>query len=314
MFDIIIAGNVNLCTTVQVGAFPVEYAKTRYVRHGISDHVSGVGLNVSASIASLGHRPCLSGVIGNDVIGDVIITELDRRGIGAEGVVRDYDATPRSLVLEGEGGMGAIFTDLKDDQVYQYPEDSFRALLEFAERVHVTNINWAYPLALLAKEAGKPVSTDVQSIFTLDDPYNKRFIEIADLVFFSDEQLDVSIEDVMKRLWHEFDVQVAVCGRGPSGATMGVRDQETLYTVKPLMTRPPVSTTGAGDAMVGSFLSSLLTHYNEVDALIRSQIFAGHKIGEVGSTSGLMSRHDLDAAFAAVKPGRVAARSLAAEV
>ena len=62
-FDFLVAGNVNLETRLRVGSFPVDYEKLRFAPGGITDEVSGVGLNVSAALGALGHSVALATVL-----------------------------------------------------------------------------------------------------------------------------------------------------------------------------------------------------------------------------------------------------------
>ena len=54
MSRITICGLVNLETTVPVDNFPVEYCPIDYKFFGITTHPSGVGLNLSSALKSLG--------------------------------------------------------------------------------------------------------------------------------------------------------------------------------------------------------------------------------------------------------------------
>lgn len=47
MSHVLVAGLINIETTVQVEGFPVEYTPVRYPFFGVKTTVSGVGLNVS---------------------------------------------------------------------------------------------------------------------------------------------------------------------------------------------------------------------------------------------------------------------------
>ena len=205
-------------------------------------------------------------------------------------------ASPRSVILVGGEGRAAAFTDLKDALEQRYPLERFDALLDGVDHVHATNIEWALELGRHAKARGKRVSTDVQAIPSAGDPYNSRFIEIADVVFFSAENLTQSVEETIRAMW-ERGVQVVVCGRGADGAVLGLRAGQTIESVPATPTRPIVSTIGAGDALAAGFLSGFTAGMAARDALRRAQLFAGHMIGETGATRGLLTAGELNARF-----------------
>ncbi len=301
---ILVAGNVNLETQLRVeDGFPIEYSKSRFAFFGVSDHISGVAYNIASGLAVLGHRTGLLTMLGTDSLGALIKDELERTSIDVRGVRRVVPATPRSVILNDKDGRGAIFTDLKNLQDCEYPLDVARPLIEEAALVHATNINWALPVAHAAREMGKIVSTDVQAIRSLDDEYNRRFIDVADIVFFSAENLEVPIEEVIHEMWEKFDVKLAVCGRGADGGTVGVRETGEIFSLPATATGPVQSTTGCGDAMAACFVSSHVCEFSPRNALLRAQIFAGHKLGFVGGATGFLTRPELDERFETVVVG-----------
>ncbi|MCB2156139.1 carbohydrate kinase family protein [bacterium] len=290
---ILVAGNVNLETSVLVGQFPIEYAKSRFIPHGVSDNPAGVGWNIALALRTLEIDVELAAILGRDALGQSLIPEIASHGIATGGIVQAMDDSPRSVILVGEEGRAAAFSDLKDALAQTYPLDDFDALLDRVDHVHATNIEWALALGRRAKERGKRVSTDVQAIPSVDDAYNRRFIEIADVVFFSDENLEQDAESAIQTMWNR-GVQIAICGCGADGAMLGVRESQTIATLPATPTRPVVSTIGAGDSLVSGFLSGFVSGLTPRDALARAQYFAGHMIGEPGATRGFLKKDELD--------------------
>jgi sugar/nucleoside kinase (ribokinase family) len=298
MFDFLVAGNVNLETRLGAGSFPVDYEKLRFAPGGIADEVSGVGLNVSAALAALGHDVGLATVLGRDRLGDVIYGALREKSLRLEGVVRAMEDTMRTVVLSDTEGEEALYVDRKEISDVEYPPGLFRELAEQAGLVYIAHTFWTLPLGSLAKAAGKPVATDLQAIQRLDH-FEARFAQLADIVLFSSERLAVDVPDAIRQLWDEFDVSVAVCGHGSKGATIGVRDGRLIQTVPAVHLRSVVSTTGAGDAMAAGFLSGMMTGHDPMTSLCRAQVFAGHQVGEGSASRGFLSREALDDACAA---------------
>jgi len=302
MFDILVAGNVNLETRVHAGGFPITYEKSRFTPHGVLDEPSGAGGNVSAALAALGHRVCLATLLGSDPVGALVRASLEATPIALDGVVQSMAHTMRTVVLSDSQGREAMCVDRKDIGDVQYPVERFRLLMERASLVYVAHTSWTVPLGRMAREAGKRVATDLQNLKSLD-PYEARFAGLADIVFFSDERLSTGVADTIRRLWEDFDVETAVCGQGAAGATLGVRENRLIQTVPAVRLCPVVSTTGAGDAMAAGFLSGLMTGHGPLEALSRAQVFAGHHVGEVGSTRGFLDRDALDRHCRAGGPG-----------
>jgi sugar/nucleoside kinase (ribokinase family) len=302
MFDLLVAGNVNQETRLGVGSFPVGYEKLRFAPGGVADEVSGVGLNVSAALAALGHDVGLATVLGRDRLGDMVYGALREKSLRLDGVVRAMEHTMRTVVLSDTEGEEALYVDRKEISDIEYPPGLFRELAEEAGIVYIAHTSWTLPLGSLAKAAGKLVATDLQAIQRLDY-HEARFAELAEVVFFSSERLAVDASDVIRQLWDEFDVSVAVCGQGPKGATIGVRDGGLIQTVPAVHLRPVVSTTGAGDAMAAAFLSGMMAGHDPVTSLYRAQVFAGHQVGEGSASRGFLSREALDGVCAMDREG-----------
>ncbi|MDX2175525.1 MAG: carbohydrate kinase family protein [Candidatus Sumerlaeia bacterium] len=299
MGPIIVAGITNIETSLAVEGFPVDYAKSRFVFHGVRDRIGGVGYNVGRALAHLGARVELATMLGRDRFGAMLEGELRATpGLGCAGVLRAQERTLRSVIAVDPAGRGAMFTDLKDSQETAYPRSALQALLPGAGILHASNINWAYDLALAAKEAGVRVCTDVQAIGSLDEPYNTRFLHAADIVLFSGENLRVDAAAAVRRLWDDFDVRLAVCTLGAEGALLGDRSERVVRHFPAVPLRAPRNVTGAGDAFAAGFLAALQGSHTPEEAVLRGQLVAGYRIGEEGDDHGLPPRELLEAEYA----------------
>lgn len=291
MFDILVAGNVNLGTRVSVGEFPICYEKVRFAPEGVADGLSGVAYNFSTALAALGHRVCLATVLGRDLLGDLLRAQLEQTPICLGGVVQTMERTMRTVILSDAKGGEAMFVDRKAIREARYPDERFRDLLTGASAVYIAHTFWTLPLGQLARAANKLVATDLQNLEHLD-PFNGRFAELADIVFFSDERLGHAVDDTIRMLWDDFDVEMVICGQGAQGATLGVRGERSIEKVAAVPKGAAVNTTGAGDAMAAGFLSAIVAGYQPRKALFRAQVFAGHHVGEHGG--GYLSSDELD--------------------
>jgi len=254
-----------------------------------------VALNVTSALSRLGHEVQLATVLGEDLLGEVVVGELSRRGLHSNaGVRRDHNiSTARTVVLSAADGSDSMFTDLKNHQDYVWPEWQVKELVEGARVVHATNINWGLQFARAARTAGIPVATDVHGLTTLEDAYNRRFLELADIVFFSAEKLGTPVEEFVRELFQRHPARLVVVGRGAQGAMAWERGGEPIHLpATPL--RTVVSATGCGDAMAAAFLSCHLRGFPVREALRRAQLFAGWKIGELGGSNGHLTRARLD--------------------
>ena len=197
----------------------------------------------------------------------------------------------RTVILSDAKGGEAMFVDRKAIGEAEYPDERFSELLPGTTAVYIAHTFWTQPLGRLAKAANKLVATDLQNLEHLDD-FEGRFAKLADIVFFSDERLSHSMDDIIRRLWDEFDVGIVVCGQGARGAALGVRSERSIEHAAAVPKGLAVNTTGAGDAMAAGFLSAIVAGCQPREALFRAQVFAGHHVGELGG--GHLSREELD--------------------
>ncbi|MEZ4767856.1 MAG: carbohydrate kinase family protein [Caldilineales bacterium] len=289
---ILVSGLINIETTVRVDGFPIPYFPVRYPFFGVRSTVSGVGLNVSKALATLGNDVRFLSLIGQDAAGALVRGELAQIGIDDRYVVSQIAETAQSAILYDDTGRRQINVDLKDIQETAYPEALFEEAAAGCRLAALCNINFSRPLLTLARRRGMTVACDVHTIADLNDPYNADFMRAADILFMSDEALPVSPEEWAAAVQARYGNGIVVVGLGTKGALLAVKG-ETPVRVPAVATRPVVNTIGAGDALFSSFLHFWSKSGNPHDALRKSVVFASFKIGESGAASGFLDEAGL---------------------
>ena len=289
MSRILVSGLINLETTLRVDGFPIEYSPARYPFFGVDSSVSGVGFNVAVALSTLGDDARLLSLVGNDLPGQAARERLSGIGISAQYVLPSLPRTPQSVVLYDAAGRRQVNTDLKDLQERVYPVDRFDEALAGSDLAALTNINFSRPLLSRAREAGIPIACDVHAISQLDDPYNADFMRQATILFMSHERLPMEPAAWLATLMHEYAApRVAVVGLGQDGALLAVRGETGSYHVPARLTRPVVSTVGAGDALFSAFLHVYVKKGDPYEALRMATVFASYKIGATGGAEGFL--------------------------
>jgi ribokinase len=291
--SIIVAGLVTIETSASVDAFPVEYSPAEYRFNGITSSVSGVGFNIAKALATLGSRPRLVSIIGNDIYRDIVSGELAANNIEGKYVLPLLAETCQSVILYDKEKR-KILLDLKNIQETAYPAESFRPLAGEKPGIAVCcNINYARAFLKPFKEAGKTIATDVHALSSLDDEYNRDFMAYADILFLSNANFTGREEHVLGELAGRFSPRIIVMGCGGDGSKMYVRDDGKITNAPAVYTRPVVNTIGAGDALFSSFLHFYGKSGDPYAAIKRAAIFASYKVGESGGARGFLTEADV---------------------
>ena len=289
-----VAGLVNVETTVAIDGFPLDYFPVRYPFYGLHTAVSGVGWNIARALTTLGNSVDFASLIGGDQNGQLARQGLANAGIHDGLVLSTLDATAQSVILYDPAGRRQIHVDLKDIQSQSYPVHLAEAAIRYCDLAVICNINFARPLLDIAKQAGKPIATDVHALADLDDAYNREYMQAATILFLSDDSLPDAPEAVAQYLLGHTSAAIVVIGLGAQGALLAVRADDFIGRFPAVQTRPVVNTIGAGDALFSAFLDRYLRQGDPYAALQAAQVFASYKIGEKGAAEGFLSPDELD--------------------
>lgn len=287
MKKILVSGLLNTETTTSVRGFPVNYYPIDYTFFGIDTAVSGVAFNIAKALRTLGDEVCLTSMVGNDFPAAYIQNTLKELDIATDNILPSLKQTPSSVVLYDSDGRRQIYCDLKDIQESSYPFDA--RLLEDVDLVAACNINYNRPLLHLAKEAGKLIATDVHVLSDIYDEYNKEFMEFADILFLSDENIGDDYGSFLWQLAHTYNCKIIVLGRGSKGAAIYLRETDQISEIPAVSVGKVLNTVGAGDALFSSFLHFYAKGYEATKALYLAQVFAAHKIMSNGGANGFVT-------------------------
>ncbi len=298
MSSILVSGLINIETTLQVESFPIVYSPVNYPFFGINSSVSGVGYNVAKALTVLGNRAPFLSIVGQDLAAQHVRSALAADGIPDEFVLGHMARTPQSVILFNRQGRRQIYVDLKDVQDQLYPGATFKQVMAECDLLALCNINFSRPFLHMARQADKPVATDVHAISDLEDDYNRDFMEAAKILFMSDELLPLPPEDWARQVWRRYQPDVLVIGLGSEGALLGVQRDNFLERVPAVQTRPVVNTIGAGDALFSAFIHSYAQTGNPYTSIRKAVVFASHKIGAASAAEGFLGPKELDQLYA----------------
>lgn len=285
----VVVGNVGLETSLKLDTFPLPGVSS-YQPGRLELNVSGVGYNVARALQVLGTSVRFASVVGADTVGRFIQAELQQRDFDTP-YLHTAVRSGRSLVVSDPTGARHVHTDLGGVAGAVYPPERFDEALEGCALAVLTNIGYSRPLLRRAQTAGVPVSTDLHAIRSLDNPYDRDFLEAATLLFFSGENLTDARRSVTE-LRGRFDPEVVVASLGAAGALLSERGRETVHV--PAFPAPQIlSTVGAGDALHAAFCHFWLQGERPEDALRLACAFAARKIAAGTGAQGFVGETEV---------------------
>lgn len=292
MSKIFISGLVNMETTVPVKAFPVSYFPIDYPFFGVNTNISGVAYNLAKAFQTLGDEVELVSMLGNDFGAEVILQKMKRMGISAEYVKKTLKQTPNSVVLYDAQGRRSIYCDLKDIQEKQISFE--KEMYADSDIVVACNINFNRELLKKAKEDGKRIATDVHVLSDVSDTYNRDFMQYADILFLSDENIDGDYRAFLKQIEKAYGNEIIVLGMGKNGALLYEKRSDMFLELPAVTVGKIVNTVGAGDALFSAFIHYYAKGEEAGKALEKAQIFASYKIGADGASEGFVSEETIE--------------------
>ena len=114
---IYVSGVVNFETIVDVDSFPIFYCPIEYPFFGVNSGISGQAYNVAKALKTLGGNDVvLSGLVGKDLLGDVIINQIKKLKIDTSLIKTSLETTPNSISLVDRDNNVKTYMDLKEIQ------------------------------------------------------------------------------------------------------------------------------------------------------------------------------------------------------
>ena len=292
MKRILISGLINTETTVKVKKFPIEYFPIDYPFFGVNTRVSGVAYNIAKAMKSLNDDVRLITMTGKDFGAQYIMSEMKKAGVSTRYVKDILEETPNTVVLYDEEGKRQIYCDLKDLQEAAY--DFEQEIIQECDAVIACNTNFNRALLKKAKESGKLIATDVHVLSDIQDDYNKEFLQYADLLFLSDENIRTDYREFLADIEKHYGNEIIVLGMGEKGVLMYVKREEKFYELPAVSVGKVVNTIGAGDALFSSFVHYYAKGYSPIEALQKAEIFASYKIGFDGASDGFADEDTIE--------------------
>lgn len=289
--NIVVVGPVELQETVKVNSKNMLIQENDFSFWGIDSYVGGHGFNITKVMGKLGRTVDFISLIGKDIIGDVIFSELIKCNISTKLVDRSLEKSSQTIIAYDKG-FRKFFIDLKDVQQTNLSVDYVQTVSE-SDIVIASNINYARPVIEKAKELGKTIAVDIHDQNDVEDEYNKFFMENADILFMSNEKIVNGEKDFLKQLIQLYDAKIIVIGMGNKGALMYDKKERVIYHYMSQNVTNVNCIFGTGDAFFASFMHFYCKNASAGLALDLAMTFAENGIQYKGPGTGLLTEDEL---------------------
>lgn len=252
----LVLGGVAWNTMVYVDEFPPPVADTVF-GHGVHETVGSSGAGKALNLTRLGADVTLWALVGDDEAGSKIRDFMEERGVRLLGT-DDPAGTMRHVNLMNRRGERISIWASSGSFDQEVDTASFTALIEAADIVSVTIMNYCRQFLPTLAALGKPVSIDIHD-YDGANPYHEEFIEAADHLFMSSLALPTWRTFLESRI--AAGTSLAVCTHGADGAS-GLTADGGWVDVPAAPVANVVDTNGAGDAFYAGFMTSWSASHN----------------------------------------------------
>lgn len=257
--------------------------KTLQKSENFAKRPGGAPANVAVAASRMKANVSMAATVGEDQFGELMIQKLKEENIKTENILKIPEKTTLAFVALNENAEPEFnFYRQADRKIRKEQLNKNNYDIAHFGSLPFTNKKTAQNLTEFAKETNAKISFDPNlRKELLTDQYIDRlqkFIEHADIIFLSDE------EESKLNLQ---PVEEVIISRGSQGAKIKGED----ISKKPPEVEKVVDTTGAGDALTGTYLA----HRNQgkEKALKKAVKASAESIKKKGAMTALPKKKDL---------------------
>jgi rfaE bifunctional protein kinase chain/domain len=261
----------------------------------------GGAANVIHNIATLGARPTLCGVVGQDHAGKAIIKELNNMGLTSDGIVLEQ-GRPTSIktrVVARNQQVVRFDREIRTDIRPESIEDLMTFIGENLDRLDaivVADYGKGVISASLMKGLRKLIQSAAgESVKIAVDPKtgNFEYYHGVDVITPNHHEagifcrFEIVDEETLvragKQMLKELNCRSVLITQGKDGMTLFENGGEIIHI--PTVAKNVFDVTGAGDTVISTFSLALASGLDLKSAAVLSNYAAGIVVGEVGTST-----------------------------
>ena len=261
----------------------------------------GGAANVIRNMATLGAKPILCGVVGDDATGEEIVSALAHMGLSADGVVRETGrpTSIKSRIVAHNQQVVRFDRESRADvrpQSIQKLIDYIGKRLDAIDAIVVSDYGKGLisgHLMMGMRELCRPESG--RKITMTVDPKTGNFEYYKGVDVITPNHHEAGIycgftivdDDALNRagdkMLNDLDCRSVLITQGKDGMTLFERGGEATHI--PTVAKKVFDVTGAGDTVIGTISLGLAAGLDLKSAAILSNFAAGIVVGEVGTSA-----------------------------
>ncbi|MCR5657370.1 MAG: carbohydrate kinase family protein [Butyrivibrio sp.] len=294
MGKFVVAGITQVETIVRVDKVPITYAPLTTEVNSIYTGLGGDAYNESLALRWLGDEVEFMSIIGRDRSASDLNPVGSNIELSTKYVVQQMEETPTCVILYDKDRRRQIFEDIKDLRDKVYDMSMFPPLGGWADMVVLANANFCRPFAKAAAEYKKKIAVNIRNFNREKEKYNKDFLEVASILYFSDDTLDEDPYDFIKGMSKTYGTDIVIMGQGAEGVILFDKNRDLIAHYNTVKTNEIVNTVGAGNALFACFLHYYQETGDSVNAIKNALLFSSYKIGYMGTSNGFMTTEQMD--------------------
>ncbi len=275
-------GQANYDIYVNVGEYPVEGSKTRFINKiGCG---GGTACNVAYMLAKWGVSSTFAGVVGNDVYGTRVRKELETAGVDTRYIETSYEKdTVLAFNILDNSKKIATRLEVADEYVklkkFDFDFQPDLIILDGNDTYASKQTIERFPRAISVLRADR-FNQDIAAL-ALKVNYLVCSLDFSSEVMKSpvDSNNVTSLVNCYTELRSHFEHQNIIITLGGNGSMYLVDDQ---IKISPALKMNVVDTSGCGDIFMGAFCYGLASSYSLEKAIKYGNIAAGLATGTVG--------------------------------
>jgi len=265
------------------------------------NHLLGGSANVMNNISSMGGQVCLTGVVGADEAGNLLIKKLREINVDPAGVVTEQHrptTVKTRIIAHGQ-------------QVVRFDRERRKALEPSSEELILEYIGKELkrgPAALVISDYNKGVVTEGliagvrrmrgnSGLIVCVDPKRSDFsfyqgLDVitpnhheAERALDASAGNDLGIQDIGLELLGRYDFRAILITRGEDGMSLFEKNHTASHTLFPTEAKEVYDVTGAGDTVIGVFALALAAGADFKEAAYLANHAAGIAVAKLGTAT-----------------------------